>query len=178
MNAQPQSHASDNKVITLDDGRRVLLRPLIHGDIDLDRRFIEGLSPTARRNRFLGNIERPSEALLEQLADVDQRRRLALIAVLADVESTEPLGVARYAFDGAGDSAEMAIAVADEWHHHGIGRALLEKLIAVARENGVRRLYSVDSSENFEMAALMKELGFESRLDAQDARQTIHSKVL
>src|SRR5690606_40961122 len=68
--------ASDRSVITLDDGRRVLLRPLIHGDIDLDRRFIEKLSPKSRRFRFLSNIQRPSEDLLEQLADVDQNRRL------------------------------------------------------------------------------------------------------
>lgn len=178
MSSQLESDAPDRSVIKLDDGRRVLVRPLIHGDIDLDRRFIERLSPKSRRLRFLSNIERPSEDLLEQLADVDQHRRLALIAVLADVESTEPLGIARYAFDETGDSAEMAIAVADEWHHHGIGLALLQKLIAVARNNGVRRLYSIDSSENFEMAELMKEAGFESRLDPEDARQMIHSRML
>jgi GNAT superfamily N-acetyltransferase len=43
--------------------------------------------------------------------------------------------------DGSTD-LEMAIAVADAWQHHGIGRALLRAAIAWARDHGVERLHA------------------------------------
>ena len=38
---------------TLRDGSQVTIRPVTKGDIELERQFIEGLSPEARRYRFL-----------------------------------------------------------------------------------------------------------------------------
>ncbi|HSL77326.1 MAG TPA: GNAT family N-acetyltransferase [Candidatus Limnocylindrales bacterium] len=43
--------------------------------------------------------------------------------------------------DGSTD-LEMAIAVADEWQHHGIGRALLAAAIQWAAERSVERLHA------------------------------------
>ena len=38
------------------------------------------------------------------------------------------------------DSAEMAIAVADAWQRHGVGRAMLAEAIVWARRHGLTRL--------------------------------------
>ena len=37
---------------TLPDGSRVVIRPIRPTDVELERRFIEALSPEARRYRF------------------------------------------------------------------------------------------------------------------------------
>ena len=49
----------------LRDGTSVTIRALHVEDIELERRFIEALSPTSRRFRFLETMNSPSEALLK-----------------------------------------------------------------------------------------------------------------
>ncbi|MCF3103178.1 GNAT family N-acetyltransferase [Streptomyces roseoverticillatus] len=45
-------------------------------------------------------------------------------------------------------SAEVALPVADEWHHRGVGTLLLEHLVACARADGLRELTAETLSEN------------------------------
>ena len=42
----------------LRDGSTVLIRPIHGDDVEIERRFIERLSPQAKRFRFLGEIRR------------------------------------------------------------------------------------------------------------------------
>jgi len=44
----------------LRDGTTVLIRPIRGEDAEIERRFIEQLSPAARRLRFLGEIKTPT----------------------------------------------------------------------------------------------------------------------
>jgi len=55
--------------------------------------------------------------------------------------------------------AEFAIAVADEWQGAGLGRELLVRLSAHAREHGVRRLFGDVLWGNNAMLGLARELG-------------------
>ena len=44
-------------------GIRVLIRPIGEQDLELERRFLERLSPASRRFRFLDTFSVPSDAL-------------------------------------------------------------------------------------------------------------------
>jgi hypothetical protein len=57
--------------VTLHDGTHVLVRPIHAEDIALERRFIEALSPSSRRYRFLETMRSPSEALLQQMIHIN-----------------------------------------------------------------------------------------------------------
>ena len=73
----------------LRDGTTVLIRPIHATDIELERRFIEALSPESRRLRFLGQVGTPSPALLAQLTNPDPRLDAASLghsAGLPDIE--------------------------------------------------------------------------------------------
>jgi acetyltransferase len=50
--------------------------------------------------------------------------------------------------------------IADAWQGRGIGRRLLEKLIAVARNRGIGRIYGDVLATNAGMLALARQLGF------------------
>jgi len=66
--------------------------------------------------------------------------------------------------------------VADAWQGRGIGRRMLEKLIAVARGRGLARIYGDVLSTNHGMLAFCRKLGFvSSRLhgDATITRVTL-----
>jgi acetyltransferase len=170
---------SSNQTVTeaLRDGSWVTIRPISRNDVDLERHFIEGLSPRARRFRFLCSMNTPTDALLKRLTEIDSDRDAALIA-LAEVDNRQvEVGVARFSAVPDG-SAEVAVAVSDDWQHKGLGTVLMQRLIQIARTRGIKSLYSVDSAANEAMHDLAVYLGFDRKADPEDATQVIHTMRL
>jgi hypothetical protein len=62
------------------DGTTVLIRPMADEDVELERRFIEQLSPQSRRFRFLGEIKTPNPELLNQLTQLGHASEAAFVA--------------------------------------------------------------------------------------------------
>ena len=161
----------------LHDGSTVSIRPLHRQDVELERSFIEGLSPQSRRYRFLCSLVTPSDALLSQLTDLDPQREAALIALVEERGMTREVGVARYSGVPSG-KAEIAVTVSDEWQNKGLGTALMKRLIELARQRGIREFYSVDASGNDHMRKLAQHLGFQCKTDPEDATQVIYTLQL
>ena len=59
-----------------------------------------------------------------------------------------------------GVTAEFAVVIADPWQGKGIGAALMEHLIAIAQERGIKTLTGLVLRENRTMLALGRKLGF------------------
>lgn len=161
----------------LRDGSRVTVRPIGKGDRQLERQFIEGLSPTSRHFRFLGTFKSPSEALLTKLTEIDSSVDAAFIALTCDGAAQTEVGVARFCGQPDG-SAEIAVTVSDDWQRRGLGTILMQHLIKIARTRGIASLYSIESAQNSAMHELAEYLGFQSNRDPQDATQVIHTLQL
>lgn len=159
----------------LTDGSEVLIRPIGPQDAAAEKAFIESLSPATRRNRFLGQIAHPSDALIHQLTDIDYINDVALVAVVPEDTATRIVGVSRYAVDASREACECAVVVADAWQGKGLGTALMERLIGLASGRGLLSMNSVDSAENWEMRDLATALGFHSSPDPADPHQVIHT---
>lgn len=163
---------------TLRDGSHVLIRPITLLDRDAERRFIEELSPEARRFRFLGEIARPSDSTIERLTDIDPASEAAFAAVVREDARERFVGVSRYSADAGGQRCECAVTVTDAWQERGLGTLLMRHLIEVARARGMRAMYSVDSAENVAMADLAHFLGFRTSADPGDRGQVVHELML
>ncbi|MFT0474383.1 N-acetyltransferase family protein [Pseudomonas antarctica] len=161
----------------LDDGRHVLVRPLTAEDRGREYNFIKGLSRASRHARFLGEINEPGEALLDQLMSVDHQERMAFIALVHDNGSLIEIGVARYAAAKAHE-CECAITVADTWQRLGLGRMLMQHLMTAARAHGFKRMYTIDAATNLPLRQLTHALGFHSVTDPDDSTQIISSVAL
>jgi len=159
---------------TLRDHTHVLIRPITPKDKEAEREFIENLSLESRRYRFLGQVKCPSEALIEQFTDIDYVHEVAFVAVTPEGGHDRIVGVSRYSTDGAGQVCECAVTVSDEWQNKGLGTLLMRHLIEVARARGIRRMFAIDSAENVRMQDLANYLGFDRRVDPDDATQVIH----
>jgi GNAT superfamily N-acetyltransferase len=162
---------------TLRDGSQVTIRPVCRDDRELERQFIERLSPEARRYRFLYTIATPSEALLKRLTDIDAQNEAALMAVIDEGLHQREVGVARFcrAPDG---SAEVAVTVDDAWQRRGLATLLLQRLIVIARARRITALFSVDAAGNERMRELAASLGFKRKTDPEDATQVIYTLPL
>ncbi|MEO7066964.1 MAG: GNAT family N-acetyltransferase [Rhodanobacter sp.] len=174
----PEAPSHEHWIDTLSDGTRVLIRPIRAEDRQLEKDFIMRLSPESRRFRFLGNFKQPSEALLDQMVNIDDQQKVAFVAVIHDAGHVREIGVSRFSAEPDGKRCECAITVSDDWNDRGLGALLMRHLINVAREKGFAQLFSIDSAGNLPMRDLAKELHFTHHAIADDATMVSYELAL
>jgi acetyltransferase len=167
--------------VTLSDGARLTVRPIRPEDAELERQFVEALSPQSRYLRFFYQLNQLTPTMLARFTQVDYDREMALVAV---AEEHHPRGhptfvaVARYVTNPDGTSAEFAVVVADAWHKRGVARALMQRLIASAQSRGLTQLDGIVLRENTGMLALATAMGFVARDDPGVPEQVIVTLAL
>ncbi len=159
-------------------GETVTIRPIQINDLEMEQDFIRRLSPAAKRFRFFGGVSELPSPELRRLCDVDGKYSMAFVATVLRNGREVEIGVARYAPYADSNTREMAVTVADEWQHRGLGTTLVKHLIETAKLNGVTQLYSVGLVDNGAMAALAKDFGMASMPDLSDPHQVIYSLAL
>ena len=113
-------------VLDLSDGTKVQVRPIEPEDEPLLHEAVAAMSERTVYFRFFSPLKRLPDALAHRLAVVDYNDRFALVATSRKPTGNERiLGVARYDRIAGTDVAEVAVAVVDEYHHRGLGGALL-----------------------------------------------------
>lgn|GEM_PF-3431580 len=101
------------------------------------------------------------EWLLSENAPENQRiPGMALAAILGEGNAARMLGVSRYYLNPETGMAEFALVVSDAYQRQRLGRHLMQRLIAIARERGVKRLVGQVLAENRPMLDLLRSLGF------------------
>ena len=159
------------------DGTCVRVRPIEPGDLELERRFVDDLSPQAGYQRLMSS-RRPSDEELRRWTHIDPSREGALVAIVSSAGAERLIGVVRYAMDKGTDAAEFAIVISDDWHGKGLGGKLLSALIDLARQSGVRRVFGTTLSENNAMLCLSRRLGFKLSREQGSAFVTMMSLAL
>ena len=145
----------------LQDGRTVTIRPIRPEDAELEQIFVKGMSDESKYYRFMDTLRELTQAMLVRFTQIDYDREMALIATIPMPNGEElQIGVARYVTNPDGETVEFALAVADEWQKHGIGRKLMTALIDVAHQKGYRAVVGDVLSVNTKMFRLMSTLGF------------------
>lgn len=158
-------------VWTLPGGARVVVRPVLPQDAELEQALVRGLSPASRYQRFLAPVRELPPAWLARLTQLDFSRHVALIAETFDGGRSEPVAEARYVVDDSDPrQAEFAIVVADAWRRRGIARRLLAMLGCHARAVGVGRLVGETLADNRAMIDLARTLGYRAGPQPGDAR--------
>jgi GNAT superfamily N-acetyltransferase len=158
--------------LILRDGTRLVVRPICPVDSPALVALHARLSADTIYRRYFGAHPHLSPADVDRFTDIAQEWRFALVAVR---EHGELVAVTRYEGRPDGRSAEIAIVVDDMLQHQGIGRALLERLVQVARENGLEALEADVLTDNSPMLGLLRSLGLPSRTvrDAGTATMTV-----
>lgn len=176
--ARVSAPVQEHWVETLADGSHVLIRPLRPEDREREALFIRELSPETRHFRFLCAIREVSSNLLDHLMDVDYQRKMAYVALVFRGGEVIEVGISRYAASNDSTQCEFAVTIADGWQDQGLDELLMCHLIDAARENGFKRMFSIDAVANVRMRRLARAMGFTCKRDPQDASQLIHSLAL
>jgi len=157
---------------TAPDGGNVAIRPIRSADLDIEREFVNSLSPDATYQRLLSQ-RRLSESELRRFTDIDYQHEFALIATTRQAGHERQVGVVRYIREQKPGNAEFAIVLSDDWQGRGLGTKLLSKLLETARAAGVGCLQGSTLTENTAMIQLARKLGFAIQKDPRGAYITL-----
>lgn len=148
------------ETLGLRDGRQVVLRPIRRSDalrlIDLHGR----LSSDTQYLRFFGPKPELTADEAEYLAAVDFDRRFAVVASVKEAGRERVVAVGRFDTTTA-ETAECAIVVRDDYQRQGLGTALLQRLVQVARGRGLKAFSGEVLAENTQMLNLLRRHGLE-----------------
>jgi GNAT superfamily N-acetyltransferase len=145
-----------------------LIRAIAPGDVAALEGFYAGLSPDSREARFHG-ASSVGDRAAHAFCAAEHEGRHGVVAeaigedgrwVIVGHLCVEPLGDA---------TAEIAVAVADAWQHHGVGRALVLEAVSWARRHDVRVLLASVRWSNAPMLRLLRSIGRPVSFGREDA---------
>ncbi|WP_449245210.1 bifunctional acetate--CoA ligase family protein/GNAT family N-acetyltransferase [Desulfobacca acetoxidans] len=155
----------------LEDGTPVLLRPMKPEDESLVSEFLSNCSEDSIYFRYFQHIKKWTHEMLIRFTQNDYDRELGLMAVGQPPGPEVMLGVSRLVMASDRSTAEFAVIVADPWQGKGLGEKLLERIIEIARDNEVSKLYSEVLAANLPMLGLVEKLGFTIKAADQGVRE-------
>jgi GNAT superfamily N-acetyltransferase len=148
--------AADFEPVVLRDGSSVVIGPLAAGDEAAIASWFAGLAAETRYARFFAFLKQLDPRTQSELARVDHFDHEAIAAV---APGGATVGIARYLRIGKSRSAEVAVAVADEWRGRGIAGLLLERVAARARPAGIEQFIAICLAANHTAIRLFSRLG-------------------
>jgi acetyltransferase len=147
----------------LRDGTPVLLRPMKPEDEPLVSAFLNKCSSETIFFRYFRFIKQWTHEMLIRFTQNDYDREVGVMALGQPPGPEVMMGVSRLFMAADRSSAEFAVIVGDPWQGKGLGPKLVEQVIAIARDQGVKVLSGDVLTQNQPMLDLAKKVGFKIR---------------
>ncbi len=142
-------------------GARYRVRPIQPEDEPALVQAFGRLSPDDVRMRFFAPLKSLSHEMAARLTQIDYDREMALVlAEERDGKTGDFMGIVRIAADPDFEKAEFAIIVLSHVQGRGIGRLLMDEIIAYAKTRGIKQVFGDVLAENQRMLNLARDLGF------------------
>ena len=143
----------------LADGTTMTIRPAGPEDYEPVRQLHEAMSPDNLYFRFFSASQVSAEREARRVCLGGGPGLVALLGLLGD----EVVGIASYQLTSDAAAAEVALAVADSMHRHGIATLLLEHLVSLARARGVQVLVADVLPDNYAVLRVLSDAGLAVR---------------
>jgi len=157
----------------LRDGTEVTIRPIRPEDEPLMVKFHESLSEQSVYWRYFSPLKlshRVAHERLQRICFIDYDREMALVCERKHSLTGEPeiIAVGRLSKLHERNEAEFAIVVSDRFQLQGLGTELLNRMIAIGRDEKLGRIIGSIMPDNRGMQKLCEKLGFRLRYIAQE----------
>lgn len=148
----------------LTDGQTVEIRQARPDDFSAVKAMHEEMSPDNAYLRFFNISTIAAENEARRVCREPAPEHAALLALL----DGQVIGVASYEVAAAGDTAEIAFAVADQMHGRGAATLLLEHLVSLARSRRLTAFTAETLAENRAMLKVFADAGLPVRRHSAD----------
>jgi acetyltransferase len=153
-------------------GAPLLLRPIRPEDGPAHLAFFAALTPDDIRYRMFVRIRELQPSQLARFTQIDYDREMAFIATRKNADGVaETLAVGRVVADPDNTSAEFAVTVRSDLKGMGLGRIMMEKLIAYCRARGTGEIVGEALPQNSRIVAMVKKLGFQVTIEEEGIRK-------
>jgi len=146
----------------LRDGRQVTIRALRSDDRDGLVSAMDRSSAESRYRRFFSPRRGFTEEQITYFVNIDFINHVALVAELEEEGRRDIIGGGRYVVVQPG-RAEVAFAVVDQYQGQGVGAALMQHLVAIARDAGLAELTAEVLADNTSMLKVFHKTGLPVR---------------
>jgi acetyltransferase len=158
---------------TTKNGKQVSIRPIRPEDEPFLIKLHQSLSERTVYMRYFQPLklsQRTAHERLTRICFIDYDREIVLVAEhKGEGVPSEIIAIGRLSkLRGGSNEAELAVLVDDRYQGQGLGTELYRRLIAVARDEKLRRVVSTILAENREMRAICQKLGFRLEADLED----------
>ena len=153
---------------TMKDGNQVTIRPIRPEDEPLMVKFHETLSDRSVYLRYFCSLSLSRRVEHERLLRIcfgGYDREMVLVAERGDRGTEKPriIAIGRMNKLHAGNEAEVAVLVSDQYQKLGLGNELLRRVVRIARDEKLSRVSAEMLTDNVAMQVIMKHLGFRLR---------------
>ncbi|PEN14554.1 acetyl CoA synthetase subunit alpha [Longibacter salinarum] len=146
---------------TMRSGKEVTVRPIRPEDEPKVVQFHKELSERSVYLRYASLMKLEQRVAHERLARIcfiDYAREMALVA---ETEDEEIIGIGRLTQPPGRNEAEFAMLVIDEYQGEGIGTELLRRLVQVGEDEGLDRITADILRQNRAMQRVCEKIGFQ-----------------
>jgi acyl-CoA hydrolase/GNAT superfamily N-acetyltransferase len=150
------------------DGLEVRIRPIKPSDEDMMRRLFYQFSDEARYFRYFTRKALMPHKEMQKYVSVDYENILSVVGIVHKGRSEKIIAEARYAYDKFEDNYEMAFVVDEDYQGKGIATFLLNYLIRIAKERGIKKLCAYVLPENESMIKVFKKACIPSETSIED----------
>ncbi len=130
--------AEFEKVVTLRDGRPVLLRPIRPTDEAALRSMFYRLSEQSIYQRFFRVKTILPHTEIQRFCTIDYGQDMGIVAIVKRNDTEEIVGWGSYDSDGVSKYADAAFLIADAWQGCGLGSQLMRMLAEIGRRRGLK----------------------------------------
>jgi acetyltransferase len=158
---------------TTKNGKQVSIRPIRPEDEPFLIKLHQALSERTVYMRYFQPLklsQRTAHERLTRICFIDYDREIVLVVEYkGEGGPSEIIAIGRLSkLRGGSNEAELAVLVDDRYQGQGLGTELYRRLIAVARDEKLKRVVSTILAENREMRAICQKLGFRMEADMDD----------
>ena len=161
----------------MSDGQPMTLRPIKPEDEPMWLEMLNSCSEESIRMRFFSLISDFTHEMAVRYCVCDYDRELALVAEVEQNGQRKLAGVCRLISDPDHYTAEFAVIITDAWQGRGIGVALTDACLRIAKDWGIRQVVAVTLRENDRMIAIFKARKFKVTMDADHETITAIKKL-
>jgi RimJ/RimL family protein N-acetyltransferase len=141
--------------VPLKNGETLRIRPIRPDDEPRLVALYDRLSRRTAYQRFFTVMRRLPSDWIHSFANVDYRRRLALVAERETVAGVELVGVGRYEPSDEEATGEVAFVLEDGYQGQGLGAVLLDEIVRAGTERGLKRFRAHVLADNHRMLRLL-----------------------
>jgi acetyltransferase len=167
---------------TMKNGEPVTIRPIRPEDEPLLVRLHQVLSERTVYLRYFQPLklsQRTAHERLTRICFIDYDREMVFVVEHKKEDGhAEAIAIGRLSkLRGSGEEAELAVLVDDRYQGQGLGTELYRRLVAVARDEKLKKVVCTILAENREMRAICQKLGFRMESDLEDGTMRAELEV-